>query len=146
MTAIKRADLLADPFIHIQGGQGAGHTLVRVLALQATQRREIAQILLHCEVEIECRLLEDHAKRPQRLEAPIRGRAPIDLNAARRGVEQARDQREKRCLAGAVWPQQRRDLARIDVKADIVEGMLTVSYTHLRAHETDSYLVCRLLL
>src|SRR5665647_2098721 len=26
------------------------------------------------------------------------------------------------------------------------ESMLPVSYTHLRAHETDSYLVCRLLL
>src|SRR5664279_6355703 len=25
-------------------------------------------------------------------------------------------------------------------------GLATVSYTHLRAHETDSYLVCRLLL
>ena len=30
---------------------------------------------------------------------------------------------------------------------DIIEaGFPTVSYTHLRAHETDSYLVCRLLL
>ena len=27
-----------------------------------------------------------------------------------------------------------------------VEDVETVSYTHLRAHETDSYLVCRLLL
>src|SRR5664279_5727489 len=27
-----------------------------------------------------------------------------------------------------------------------VHGVKTVSYTHLRAHETDSYLVCRLLL
>src|SRR5665647_244261 len=26
------------------------------------------------------------------------------------------------------------------------DGVETVSYTHLRAHETDSYLVCRLLL
>src|SRR5665647_1473688 len=26
------------------------------------------------------------------------------------------------------------------------KGIVTVSYTHLRAHETDSYLVCRLLL
>ena len=26
------------------------------------------------------------------------------------------------------------------------DGMRAVSYTHLRAHETDSYLVCRLLL
>ena len=25
-------------------------------------------------------------------------------------------------------------------------SLVTVSYTHLRAHETDSYLVCRLLL
>ena len=25
-------------------------------------------------------------------------------------------------------------------------GLTPVSYTHLRAHETDSYLVCRLLL
>src|SRR5664279_2788914 len=25
-------------------------------------------------------------------------------------------------------------------------GIISVSYTHLRAHETDSYLVCRLLL
>ena len=25
-------------------------------------------------------------------------------------------------------------------------GVMAVSYTHLRAHETDSYLVCRLLL
>src|SRR5680860_1674795 len=27
-----------------------------------------------------------------------------------------------------------------------LQGLTTVSYTHLRAHETDSYLVCRLLL
>ena len=30
--------------------------------------------------------------------------------------------------------------------AEIVVNAGTVSYTHLRAHETDSYLVCRLLL
>ena len=30
-----------------------------------------------------------------------------------------------------------------DLGADSLD---TVSYTHLRAHETDSYLVCRLLL
>ena len=28
----------------------------------------------------------------------------------------------------------------------VVNGVSAVSYTHLRAHETDSYLVCRLLL
>src|SRR5665647_3884087 len=30
--------------------------------------------------------------------------------------------------------------------APLSYGRATVSYTHLRAHETDSYLVCRLLL
>ena len=29
---------------------------------------------------------------------------------------------------------------------ELKQGERTVSYTHLRAHETDSYLVCRLLL
>src|SRR5664279_3350051 len=34
-----------------------------------------------------------------------------------------------------------------DARADRLElGVEPVSYTHLRAHETDSYLVCRLLL
>src|SRR5680860_1919039 len=28
---------------------------------------------------------------------------------------------------------------------DVADGSAAVSYTHLRAHETDSYLVCRLL-
>src|SRR5665647_3655408 len=42
---------------------------------------------------------------------------------------------------GAVVP---RDLPLVD--GDVSRGIVTVSYTHLRAHETDSYLVCRLLL
>src|SRR5680860_768104 len=33
-----------------------------------------------------------------------------------------------------------------DIKDTTPETNITVSYTHLRAHETDSYLVCRLLL
>ena len=32
------------------------------------------------------------------------------------------------------------------VKKTIAQAPKTVSYTHLRAHETDQYLVCRLLL
>ena len=37
----------------------------------------------------------------------------------------------------------------LDIKKLVLLNMpyiLPVSYTHLRAHETDSYLVCRLLL
>ncbi|WP_228762098.1 FHIPEP family type III secretion protein, partial [Campylobacter coli] len=32
------------------------------------------------------------------------------------------------------------------IKGDAVAGIITVSYTHLRAHETPEHLVCRLLL
>src|SRR5665647_3765159 len=32
------------------------------------------------------------------------------------------------------------------VKINALFSIIAVSYTHLRAHETDSYLVCRLLL
>src|SRR5665647_3745136 len=34
----------------------------------------------------------------------------------------------------------------LSVLAVVFVTWMTVSYTHLRAHETDSYLVCRLLL
>src|SRR5664279_3146877 len=34
----------------------------------------------------------------------------------------------------------------VAVETSMAAGFKTVSYTHLRAHETDSYLVCRLLL
>ena len=43
-------------------------------------------------------------------------------------------------VAGAVWAG-RKHIGKI-----IVAVIAPVSYTHLRAHETDSYLVCRLLL
>src|SRR5680860_1292176 len=48
-----------------------------------------------------------------------------------------------------------RELATLAAQGDVVAGdpgpreaqpyRISVSYTHLRAHETDSYLVCRLL-
>ena len=34
----------------------------------------------------------------------------------------------------------------VTLRMSFWERMAAVSYTHLRAHETDSYLVCRLLL
>src|SRR5665647_3886803 len=33
-----------------------------------------------------------------------------------------------------------------ELKSRGIDTIVAVSYTHLRAHETDSYLVCRLLL
>src|SRR5664279_6630288 len=35
---------------------------------------------------------------------------------------------------------------RTPISSSFLRGTMPVSYTHLRAHETDSYLVCRLLL
>src|SRR5664279_5616290 len=40
---------------------------------------------------------------------------------------------------------QRRNFAETTIRC-YLHGVTPVSYTHLRAHETDSYLVCRLLL
>ena len=34
----------------------------------------------------------------------------------------------------------------VEILSNSEQRFITVSYTHLRAHETDSYLVCRLLL
>src|SRR5664279_3631350 len=53
------------------------------------------------------------------------------------------------------WPQSCRGVANLSLRASAifkircaqpVKRSNPVSYTHLRAHETDSYLVCRLLL
>src|SRR5665647_1494204 len=38
------------------------------------------------------------------------------------------------------------EMTPVAVITNVEEGIKAVSYTHLRAHETDSYLVCRLLL
>ena len=38
------------------------------------------------------------------------------------------------------------DICSKAVKSGVSKLIIAVSYTHLRAHETDSYLVCRLLL
>ena len=47
------------------------------------------------------------------------------------------------------WRRVAKDLARVEAEPGIWEekfyaALEAVSYTHLRAHETDSYLVCRL--
>src|SRR5664279_1992589 len=69
---------------------------------------------------------------------PVPRHAVVQARATRHepfrlGVVHAVDQPHE--LAGHVAVEPRRP-----------ERMLPVSYTHLRAHETDSYLVCRLLL
>ena len=79
--------------------------------------------------------------------------ATIDLNAIRHNWQKLRSMSSKD--TGAVVKANAYGLGLKQVaKALYVEGARiffvataeAVSYTHLRAHETDSYLVCRLLL
>src|SRR5680860_638733 len=62
-------------------------------------------------------------------------------------VQHARPAAGDRCGVLAAVKPVTGGLNAIDFDPRLVEeGMEPVSYTHLRAHETDSYLVCRLLL
>ena len=77
------------------------------------------------------------------------------LNTAKGpGVQSLRAQADKKA-----YPRYMQKVVKEQENLDLIEGMVedlviedqtvkgvTVSYTHLRAHETDSYLVCRLLL
>src|SRR5680860_1020309 len=67
---------------------------------------------------------------PYRIIVPSRGMKPP--------VERVESERQKASNVGI--PESVRAMKQAAVRA------LSVSYTHLRAHETDSYLVCRLLL
>ena len=124
MTAVQRAHPLADALRHVERLERRQHALVGVFALQSSERREIAQILLDREIEIERRLLEHDAERAERLRTPFGGRLAANLDTAFGRVEQPGDEREQRRLAGAVRPEQRRDLAGIDLEAHIVERLL----------------------
>ena len=87
----------------------------RLRPRQPVQRRVVEQAFPHRQVGVERRLLEHHAERRQRPPrvAPEVGAEDADRRLARR-VEQARRQREERALAGAVRPEQHRELARHD--------------------------------
>ena len=91
MTAIEIAHALADPLCHVELGERLEHAFVGVLALEAAQRREIAQVLPDGEIEVERRLLEDDAERAERHAAMIGRRPSDDLDAARRRIEEAGD-------------------------------------------------------
>src|SRR5664279_3767807 len=66
------------------------------------------------------------------------GKANEVPEAIRKGTEQAKKNLFKIPLSGTTIPH--------EVKGCFGAGTVVLSYTHLRAHETDSYLVCRLLL
>src|SRR5664279_1824160 len=70
---------------------------------------------------------------------PYRGLLQVEqaLNVSKKLIVQGSDAGGTAGFSGMV----------INVAVELaVRSIVSVSYTHLRAHETDSYLVCRLLL
>ena len=84
---IQRPHPLLNALLHVEGFQRAKHALIGVLALETPERRKITEVLLDGEIEVERRLLEHHAERPERLCAPFRRRAAGDLDASGGGIE-----------------------------------------------------------
>src|SRR5665809_66907 len=124
MAAIEGPHALVDALLHVERFERPQHSPIRFLPAQAPERGEIAQILLDRKIEVERRLPEYDAKGPERAGAPFGCRLAADLDAALGRIEQPGDQREERGLAGAVGPEQVRDLAGIDLETHIVEGLL----------------------
>src|SRR5262249_5186173 len=102
VAAVKRAHALADALFHVEGLKRAQHSVVGLLALEAPQGGEIAEVLLNSKIEVERWLLEHDPKRPKRLSAPFGSRTAANFDASGRRVKQSGDEREQRRLAGAV--------------------------------------------
>ena len=49
-------------------------------------------------------------------------------------------------LKKVIWAITKKNPFKIESKTSVADRIKSVSYTHLRAHETGAYLVCRLLL
>src|SRR5665647_52376 len=75
-------------------------------------------------------------------ERGIENRCEVDDRVLHRDVDVLHDDEQRLGPYGWARPGQLRG----DVVAVPATRVTSVSYTHLRAHETDSYLVCRLLL
>src|SRR5680860_1345396 len=75
------------------------------------------------------------------------GRLP-SLDLGQESIERRPVAAEPLCRAPPLQPEQLVKLRTLQGDGSIAlpSGQHPVSYTHLRAHETDSYLVCRLLL
>src|SRR5680860_1749353 len=90
----------------------------------------------------------------QRARSTVSGLPPgdkyvgTDLEDERTDHNDENDAHETRALRhGRACPEvAAQQVAPADHQPDLPQHHTPVSYTHLRAHETDSYLVCRLLL
>src|SRR5680860_1766266 len=73
-------------------------------------------------------------------------RIPEGLNDSKLLTAQAREDRYAEIMATSCVAIAIGHVGRNDRDNNLQASLWAVSYTHLRAHETDSYLVCRLLL
>src|SRR5665647_1477259 len=77
-----------------------------------------------------------------RRSSPVARSSPASANRSLRAASRVAHGSSRPCHSRPVATQ----IARVRASSRTGKGRLPVSYTHLRAHETDSYLVCRLLL
>ncbi len=89
-----------------------------------TRQSAHPRIKAHCfearQVRIEIRGFRQVPNGPPRFDATARDPKHPAVPRGRR--EQAKDDLEQGALAGTVWPEQRRDLARFDSEADSIQG------------------------
>src|SRR5665647_2416555 len=79
--------------------------------------------------------VEDRTDYPSRLRPPM---TRLRRNDGGEGKRRSRVARWKRLIVRTLEASQEAEISRVR------SVLIPVSYTHLRAHETDSYLVCRL--
>ena len=134
VATIQRAHALVDALLHVESSERARHALIGILPLQAAQRREIAQILLDREVEVERRLLEHHAERLERLGCPIPRPSAPTISMRPVGASNSRVISEKSVVLPAPFgPEQRRHPAGEDLEAHIVESLFRLHTNRRRA-------------
>ena len=111
ITAAQSAYLVALAAGEAKPVETDARPLARPPAGDAVERGKIEQILAQAEVEIERRLLE-HDADPGQDGAYILGDVDAEnRDPARPGNEQPGEQRDERRFAGAVWPDQRREVS-----------------------------------
>src|SRR5664279_5775056 len=126
----------------LPGGGGKPHVFTELLPREESWHSSCE----HCERQLERR---EGPKAPRHYQFVVRGIAEA-LQAVGAGSTYMRASRVTRDRARRfrcdTETGELRESSHGQLLADWVEVFAPVSYTHLRAHETDSYLVCRLLL
>src|SRR3712207_762192 len=124
VPAVEVAHPLAGALCHAEPIEFPLDPGVRLPQRQAAKESEISEILANRQVEVEGRLLEHDAERRERASPDRTDVHAADVDPPFARLDQSRDEREQRRLAGSVRSQERREGAKPDLEADAVEREL----------------------